>query len=221
MPLIRKKIEYLAAFMTDERFETLRRAVDNRTDYITVCLENTFHPQNASAVVRSCEAFGIQNIHVVETLVKFAPNVRIVRGTDKWVDIHNYPRTGNPSAELIANLKTQGYRIVATSPHINDTTPEEFDVAAGKFALFFGTEHAGISDDVIAGADEFIRIPMYGMVESLNISVCAAILLYNFSRRVRSDVQGWGLPDDTKDEILLRWMMESVRDSTNIMKRFK
>ncbi|MDR0955468.1 MAG: RNA methyltransferase [Rikenellaceae bacterium] len=214
-----RQIAYLKEFMTAERFEVLRRAVGLRTRYMTVCLENIFHPQNASAVVRSCEAFGIQDIHAVEVLTRFKPNVNIVRGTDKWIDIHRY-RSQDASARLIARLKGQGYRIVATSPHIEDTTPEAFDVTAGPFALFFGTEHAGISDTVRAEADEFIKIPMYGMVESLNISVCAAILLYMLSRRVHTTVDNWPLPEEDQKSILFRWMMSSVKDSRRIMERF-
>ena len=219
MEMIDSHIAYLKEFMTGERFEVLKRAVGLRTDYMTVCLENIFHPQNASAVIRSCEAFGIQDVHAVEVLTKFKPNVNIVRGTDKWVDIHRY-RSENASAELIAKLKGEGYRIVATSPHIDDTTPEAFDVTKGKFALFFGTEHAGISDTVREQADEFIKIPMYGMVESLNISVCAAILLYMLSQRVHTSVDGWALPEAQQKRILFRWMMGSVKDSKRIMGRF-
>ena len=219
MDLIDKQIAYLKEFMTEERFGVLERTVGLRTRYMTVCLENIFHPQNASAVVRSCEAFGIQDVHAVEVLTRFKPNVNIVRGTDKWVDIHRY-RSENASAGLITKLKNEGYRIVATSPHIDDTTPEAFDVTRGKFALFFGTEHAGISDDVRAQADEFIKIPMYGMVESLNISVCAAILLYMLSQRVHTVVDDWQLPGNEQKKYLFRWMMESVKDSKRIMERF-
>lgn len=215
------KIAYLAEFMTPERVEVLKNCLENRTRYMTVCMENTFHPQNASAVVRSCEAFGIQDIHAVGKLTQFSPNVRIVRGTDKWIDIHKHHQGENPTIDLIRKLKDDGYRIVATSPHKEDCTPETFDVEAGKFALFFGTEHAGISDDVIENADQFIKIPMYGFVESLNISVCAAIILYQLSEKIRnSKTVNWKIDDEEKKEILLRWMMESVKDSTNIMKRF-
>ncbi|MCD7962490.1 MAG: RNA methyltransferase [Rikenellaceae bacterium] len=215
-----RKIEYLSSFMTEERFEVLKNILNERTNYITVGLESIFHPQNASAVIRSCEAFGIQNIHATETLTKFSPNVNIVRGTDKWIDIHRY-RGDDATTELVSKLKGEGYRIVSTSPHIDDKTPEDFDVTAGKFALFFGTEHAGISKELREQSDEFIKIPMYGFVESLNISVCAAILLYNLSRRVRQEVSDWGLDENIKPELLSRWMMYSVKDSENIMKRFK
>ncbi len=219
METIDRRIAYLREFMTDERFEVLERAASLRTRYMTVCLENIFHPQNASAVIRSCEAFGIQDVHAVEVLTRFKPNVHIVRGTDKWVDIHRY-RSQNASEELIAKLKGEGYRIVATSPHPGGTTPEDFDVAAGPFALFFGTEHAGISDTVRESADQFIQIPMYGMVESLNISATAAILLYMLSQKIHTAVDGWQLPPDERKSILFRWMMQSVKDSRRIMERF-
>lgn len=211
-----ERIEYLAAFMTDERAKALADTLSHRTKYMTICMENTFHPQNASALVRNCEAFGIQNIHTVETLCKFRPNVDIVKGTDKWVDIKRHRST----TEMLAQLKSGGYRIVATTPHRDDYTPETFDVTAGRFALIFGTEHAGISDEVIASADEFIRIPMCGFVESLNVSASAAILLYMLSERLREGVDNWQLTESERAEILFRWMRSSVKDSKNILKRF-
>lgn len=214
---IKAKIEYLAEFMTPQRFGVLREALSMRTRYMTVCMENTFHPQNASALVRNCEAFGIQDIYAVETTCSFSPNVRIVRGTDKWVDIHKYESTGS----LITDLRGKGYRIVATSPHAEDFTPESFDVTAGKFALFFGTEHEGISEEVKREADQFIKIPMCGLVESLNVSASAAILIYMLSARIRSSQIEWPLPEEQSDPILLRWMMESVRESEKIMRRWK
>lgn len=119
-------IEYLSGFMLPGREKVLRETLANRTRYMTICLENTYHPQNASALVRNCEAFGIQDIHTVETVCRFTPNANIVRGTDKWVDIRKHPDT--PS--LVGDLRARGYRIVATSPHADDRTPETFDVEA-------------------------------------------------------------------------------------------
>ena len=213
-PVLRQ-IEYLSGFMLPERSETMRTTLANRTRYMTVCMENTFHPQNASALVRNCEAFGIQDIYTVEEHCRFSPNTNIVRGTDKWIDIHKYSR----STDLIADLRQKGYRIVATSPHTDDRTPESFDVTTGPFALFFGTEHAGISDEVIRNADEFIRIPMCGFVESLNVSASAAILLYLLSNRVRNAPVDWRIPETERNEILLRWMKSTVKDSGRILKR--
>ena len=142
----RERIDCLAEFMLPERYEVLRRTLDMRTNYMTVLAENMFHGQNAAALVRHCEAFGLQRMHTVETLCEFAPSAAVVRGTDRWVDIRRHAST----AEALAALRAEGYRIVATTPHREDATPETFDVTRGPFALVFGTEHAGISDEVTA-----------------------------------------------------------------------
>lgn len=186
-----------------------------RTRYMTLLAENTFHPHNASALVRHCEAFGVQAMHTVETLCEFNPSSNIVRGTDKWVDIVRHEST----AEALAALRGSGYRIVATTPHRESCTPETFDVARGPFALVFGTEHAGISDEVIAGADEFLRIPMCGMVESLNVSASAAILVYMLSERMRREVPDWQMSPLEQAATLYRWARECVRDDENVLKR--
>lgn len=138
-----------------------------------------------------------------------------MRGTDRWVDIRRHRST----AEAIAALRGEGYRIVATTPHREDTTPESFDVTRGRFALVFGTEHAGISEEVLASADEFLRIPMCGMVESLNVSASAAILIYMLSERMRRQVEGWNMTAAEQAATLYGWMCRSVKDSEEILRR--
>lgn len=209
------RIACLAECMTPERFETLQRTLGMRTRYMTVLAENMFHGQNAAALIRHCEAFGLQRMHTVETLCKFEPSAAVVRGTDRWVDVLKHAST----AEALAALKAGGYRIVATTPHREDTTPETFDVARGPFALVFGTEHAGISDEVTAAADEFLRIPMCGMVESLNVSASAAILIYLLAERMRRTVAAWRLTDAQRQEVLFRWMATSVNGAAEILNR--
>ena len=210
-----ERARYLAEFMMPERFDALCRALDSRTDYMTVMTENMFHPQNASAIVRHCEAFGIQNIHTVENLCPFNPNLNIVRGTDKWIDINRHASTG----EALHALKAQGYRIGATTPPRESCTPEAFDVGKGRFALVFGTEKQGISDEVIGSADEFLRIPMCGLVESLNVSASAAILIYILSQRMRREVADWHLTANRRAQLLYRWCRESVKDADGVLER--
>ncbi len=211
-----ERTAYMESFLTDERREVLRRTLSSRTRYMTILTENTFHPQNASALVRHCEAFGVQELHTVETRCKFNPNVNIVRGTDKWVDITRHDST----ADAIAALKGAGYRLVATTPHRESCTPETFDVERGPFCLVFGTEHAGVSDEIIEAADEYLRIPMCGMVESLNVSASAAILIYMLSQRMRlSPSIDWHLKEADEREMLFRWVMSSVRDAERILER--
>ena len=209
----RPRIAYLSQFILPERFETFRQVLSMRTRWMTVCMENTFHPQNASAIIRNCEAFGIQDIHTVETLCPFSPNTHNVKGTDKWIDLHRHADT----AGALAALRRAGYRLIATTPHSGDTSPEAFDVSQSPFVLIFGTEHAGISDEVKAAADGFIRIPMCGFVESLNVSASAAILLSQLSSRLRAGNAPWRLSDDEQAALLFRWLMESIRDSQRIL----
>ena len=209
----KERLDYMNEFITEERKEVLQRTVSQRTHYMRIMTENMFHPQNASAIMRHCEAFGIQQIHTVEDRCKFDPSVNIVRGTHKWVDVEHHENT----AEALAALKAEGYRIVATTPHRCSATPESFDVTKGKFALVFGTEHAGISDEVIEAADDFLMIPMCGMVESLNVSASAAILIYMLSERIRQTVEGWQLTDSEQLKLLTRWTMSSVRDYERIL----
>ncbi len=210
-----ERIDYLAEFMTEERRATLARTLSMRTKEMTILSENTFHSQNASALMRHCEAFGLQEMHAIEELCDFKTYADIVRGTDKWVDLKRY----NSTTEAVKALKGEGYRIVATTPHLQDSTPESFDVGAGRFALVFGTEHAGISQEIIDEADEFLQIPMCGMVESLNVSASAAILIYMLSQRLRQTTSDWAMSEDEQLEYLYRWMQSSVRDAENILKR--
>lgn len=210
-----ERVEYLAEFMLPERYATMKRVVADRTRYMTVCAENTFHPQNASALVRHCEAFGVQELHAIEFLCGFQANTHIVRGTDKWVDIMRYENT----PQAVEHLKREGYRIVAATPHTNDLTPDSFDIAKGRFCLVFGTEKQGISPEIMAVADEFVKIPMYGFVESLNVSACAAILIQGLVEKLhRSDVE-WQLSDEEQSELLYRWMRESIKDDEGILRK--
>ena len=210
-----ERIDYLSSFLLESRTDTLNRALDMRTEYITVMTENMFHAQNASAIVRHCEAFGVQNIHTVEELCPFLPTLNIALGTDKWIDINRHATT----ADAIKLLRAQGYRIIATTPHHKSCTPETFDVKKGKFALVFGTEKTGVSEEIMAEADEFLQIPMCGMVDSLNVSASAAILIYMLSQRMRLECDNWQLSEEVRARILYDWYRFAVRDSEALLER--
>lgn len=214
---LNSETEFLSQFMLQERFDVIKRVVGLRTNYITVCLENIFHGQNASAVIRSSEAFGIQNIHVIEDHCHFLPNVDIAKGSDKWLDIHRHNENG-ASLNLVKKLKADGYRIVATSPHINGFTADDYDLTKGKVALFLGTEKQGISQTIIDNADDFIRVDMHGFVESLNVSVCGAIIINSLVTRLHSSKNiDWQLTSDEQAVMLNRWMKLSVRNAEQII----
>lgn len=211
----RERIAYLATFMTEERFSLFERTLAQRTNYMTILAENTFHPHNAAALMRHCEAFGVQRMHTIETRCTFDPSQNISRGSDRWLNLVRH----NSTEEALATLKAEGYRLVATTPHRESCTPETFDVTKGKFALIFGTEHAGISDEAMAAADEYLRIPMCGMVESLNVSASAAILIYQLTGRIRAQVAGWPLSEREQTELLYDWTRLSVKDAERILQR--
>ena len=211
----RERNEYLKSFLLESRIETLNQALDMRTDYITVLTENMFHAQNASAIVRHCEAFGVQNIHTIEELCPFLPTLNIALGTDKWIGLHRHATT----TEALSSLRSEGYRIIATTPHHKSCTPETFDVTKGKFALVFGTEKTGVSEEVMAAADEFLQIPMCGMVDSLNVSASAAILIYMLSQRMRLECKDWQLDEELRTRTLYEWYRYAVRDSEALLER--
>ena len=219
--VIEEHINYLAQFMSKERIEVLRKVLEERTDYITMCLENIYHGHNASAVLRTCEAFGIQKVHVIEDLLPFEPTVGIVRGTDKWLDIENYKEDG-ATEQVITKLKSEGYRIVATSPHADGKTPDNFDITKGKVALFIGTEKYGLSKTAMDMADEYITIPMCGFVESLNLSVCSAIVLNAFRDKLtKVDKKIWALSDEDKNRLIYKWTRLSVRNADQILLKYE
>lgn len=213
---IANKIEYLQEFMLPERFEKLRSRLEHRTRYMVLCLEDIYYPHNASAVIRSAEAFGIQTIHAVQSFCKFSPSQNIVRGTDQWIELHKW----NDTPTLVEHLRNEGYRIVVTSPREGGSTPNDFDIEAGKFALFMGTEKTGISEWLMQQADHHLNIPMVGFAESLNISVSAAIVTNRLTERIRQSANiPWQLSISQRDELLCKWMRHSIKDVDNILSR--
>lgn len=214
-------LEYLSAVVTAERLALYNKIIESRTNYITVVLEDIFQAQNASAVLRTCDCLGIQNIHVIENRNRFQVDTEVSMGSSKWITLNSYRKHKNNSLDAIHSLKKKGYRIVATSPHTNDIELPDFDISKGKIALVFGSELPGISETVAREADEFLKIPMFGFTESFNISVSAAIILYHLTEKLRNSASiNWHLTEDEKVEIKLQWIKNAVKKSTLIEKRF-
>jgi tRNA (guanosine-2'-O-)-methyltransferase len=217
----KKLLEHLSSAVTEQRMALFNRVINSRTNYITVVLEDIFQPQNASAVLRSCDCLGVQTVHVIENRNRFQVDTEVAMGSSKWLSINTFNNPENNSLLAIRYLKQQGYRIVATTPHINDTELPDFDFEKGKFALVFGSELPGISDSILNEADEFLKIPMFGFTESYNISVSAAIILYSLTERIRNSKQiNWKLSEEERTEILIYWLKNSVKSSALMEKRF-
>ncbi|MFL5762778.1 MAG: TrmH family RNA methyltransferase [Bacteroidia bacterium] len=202
-------INYLTQFVSDARLAKFEQVLNFRTRHLTIALEDIYQPHNASAVLRSCDIFGIQDIHIIETKNAYTVNKDIALGSAKWLTLNKYRKAENNSLDCIQKLKAKGYRIVATTPHEKDCKLEDLSVDK-PLALFFGTELTGISDTVRAHADEFVRIPMYGFTESFNISVCAALCMHSLKEKLHTSAAGWKLQEEEKQEIMLKWLRNSI-----------
>lgn len=218
--LRRNFINYLSKLIYDRRISQIQKVLEYRTRYITVVLEDIYQSQNASAVLRTCDCLGIQDIHVIENKNKFNVNPQVVMGASKWLSIKRYKGNQDNTLNAITSLKADGYRIVATTPHTRNVSLEDFELTKGKFALFFGTEYSGISELVIKNADEFVYIPMHGFTESFNISVSAAIMLYSIVTRLRCSEINYHLEEVESELLLLSWLKASTKNCHLVEKRF-
>jgi tRNA (guanosine-2'-O-)-methyltransferase len=213
-------VEYLSDFVTEKRYEGFISVLNQRTNYITVALEDIYQSQNANAVLRTCDCFGIQNVHIIENQNQYQINPDVSLGSSKWLNLNFYNREENNTINAINTLRAQGYRIVATTPHTDDVNLEEFDLEKGKFALFFGSELPGLSNLMLDNADEYLKIPMYGFTESFNISVSAAICLHYLRLKLNNSNIEWGININEKNEILFNWLMQSIKSSDQILRDF-
>ncbi len=208
-------VSCLAPFVTEHKRQLIRQVLAERTRHITVVLEEIYQPHNASAVLRSADCFGIQDVHVVESRNRFVPNKEVDMGSRKWLTMHRY-RTGIQDA--VAVLKRKGYTIVATTPHDNAYTPTSLPLDR-PVALLFGTELEGLTPEAIRLADSTLTIPMYGFTESFNISVSVAVILSHLVERLRSQSDSWRLTVDEQEELTVEWYRNIVKQSDLIEQR--
>ncbi len=209
-------LDYLENFISPERIARFSEVLEERTKFITVALEDVFQLHNTSAVIRSCEVFGIQEAHVIEGRFEKRLDKNIAMGAQQWVDVYRYRNTKT----CIQKLRDDGYQIIATVPSISATSLEDFEIDK-KTALFFGTEKEGLSDEVLQSSDGLLRIPMFGFTESLNISVSAAILLHQLSTKLRKADLPWRLSEREKLKIRLEWTKKSIKSIDDILNRYR
>lgn len=212
-------VEYLQQFITESRQARLTEILQNRTRHVTVVLEDLFQAQNISAVLRTCDCYGVQDVHVIQHRNEFEPNKDISMGADKWLSIHEYPHSDHNVKKCIDQLHEQGYWVAATLPDEQKRTIFDLPVER-KTAFLFGTELTGLSDEAIRYADGNVLIPMYGFTESFNISNSAAIILSHFSEKMRRSEINWHLSEEEKEELYFEWLQKSVKDSETIIKHF-
>jgi tRNA (guanosine-2'-O-)-methyltransferase len=210
---------YLTRFITPERDARIKSVLDNRTRHFSVVLEDLYQTQNISAVLRTCECYGIQDVHIIEKENEFMIHKAISMGANKWLTLHNYPNEPNNVAACIRNLKADGYTIVATLPAENSTFMEDLPIDE-KTAFLFGTELTGLSDEAVKLCDKSVKIPMYGFTESFNISNSVAILVSHMVERLRHSPINWGLSTDEKADLYFEWLCNSIRFVDDIIEDF-
>lgn len=209
-------LAYLEAFITPRRQELFEKVANQRTNYVTVATQDVYQLHNTSAVIRSCDVFGVQNIHVIEENQPRRIDKEIAMGAQKWVDVNRYNSTGT----CIETLKSRGYQIVATSPHGDAELLDDFNISKPT-AIFFGTEKEGLSQEVLKAADTSLKIPMQGFTESLNISVSAAIILQALGNRLRNSNLPWRLSEEDKTALKFKWACKCIKNSEQLLNHLK
>jgi len=205
-------IQFLSGFITPERLSLFNKILSQRTNYLTVVLEDLYQTQNTSAVVRTADCFGIQNVHVIENKHAFEVNPDVVRGASNWVSVIQYNGTAMNTPEALQKLRREGYRIVVATPQDHDVDLENFDLKKGKAAIVFGCERPGLTEWAMKEADEYMKIPMVGFTESLNVSVAVAVTLHHLTDQLRNHTNiDWHLTEIEKQKILLDWLRTSIK----------
>lgn len=210
---------YLEGFVTEKRKNTFKNILLNRTRHFTVVLEDIFQQHNSSAVIRSCDVFGIQDIHIIENKYHSKVSRHVAKGSQKWLNLNNYKEDKNNTKDCLTRLKNEGYQIIATSPHNNTCTLHDLDISK-KSAFIFGVEKSGVSEEVLINSDEILTIPMVGFTESLNISVAAAIILENLTNKLRNSNYPWRLSEKEQEIIYANWLEKSIKNVDEIKNRF-
>jgi tRNA (guanosine-2'-O-)-methyltransferase len=206
--------------ITPNKINLFDRIAADRTRHLTIALENIYQEHNASAVLRTCDCFGIQDLHVIEKDNQYQIQRDIALGSGRWVDIHNFSDEFGPTETCISSLKGQGYQIVATTPHTDAYTVHDLPIDK-PLAFFFGTELKGLSEEVMQAADLQVRIPMYGFTESFNISVSVAVLLQTVRQRLEISQHKWKLTDSEQIALKIQWCEKILNGGEALSKEFR
>jgi tRNA (guanosine-2'-O-)-methyltransferase len=214
-------IDHFAQFISDHKKTFLEKVMEQRTRYITIVLEDIFQSQNASAVVRTCECMGLQDIHIIENKSPYAVNKKVIKGANKWIDLIRYKSKNINNTEIcFNNLKQRGYQILVTEPSAEGIPIDEVLVNDRPIAIVMGNELKGASKYALQHADAKVNIPMFGFTESMNISVSAAICLNTLIPKLRKSTANWQLTASEKLDLRLQWYKKMVKRSDIIEKEF-
>ncbi|MCX5747519.1 MAG: RNA methyltransferase [Proteobacteria bacterium] len=206
--------EALASMLSVERIARIDSVLDARLTSVITVVEDTYDPHNAAATIRTTEALGLGELHVIEANERFHATAGITRGSHKWIDL---VRHAEPVA-AIASLQARGFRVIATSPAATASI-DDIDVHT-PIAIAFGNEHAGLTPQAIGACDGAVRVPMYGFSESFNLSVTVALAMSRIAGRRRDVIGAVGdLPPDRRRHLRARWFALKVRGVIGVLER--
>lgn len=212
-------LQYLEGYLTNRRKNLFTKVLSERTRHFTVVLEDIYQQHNSSAVLRTCDIFGIQDVYTIENMYISNISRYVAKGSQKWLSINRFKSETNNTKLCLDTLRSNGYKIIGTTPHHNNCTLADFDISQ-KSAFVFGAEKNGISDYTKENADGFLKIPMVGFTESLNVSVAAAIILQNITTRLKNTDINWQLSEKEKANLYFNWVEKSVKNIDEIKKHY-
>jgi len=212
-------IAYLRNFISEERYSRIQEIAGKRTQHFSIVVENLYQSHNMSAILRTAECLGIQEVHLIENNFQYEICPQVALGANKWLSIHQYNQLENNTLQCLEAVKKQGYKIVATLPHENDCLLDDISIDE-KTAFVFGTELNGLTQEAIAMADGFVKIPMYGFTESYNVSVSVALTMMNVIERLRKSTINWKLSEEEYTDLVLQWIKKTIKDAERVVERF-
>ena len=210
----------LSEHLTPRKRELFDSIASLRTRHLTLVLEDVYQAHNSSAVLRSMESWGIQDIYAIENTNPFHMHRRIAKGAFDWLTIHQFHEHKNNTLACIQDLKSKGYKVVATALHENAIPLEELDITQ-KTAIVMGTELSGVSSTILEQADENVVIPMHGFTESLNVSVAASVIMQHLSNKLRKSNIPWQLTPEEQLELKIEWAKQSIHWSKHLVEMYE
>ncbi len=213
-------LHYLQQFLTPERLVRFEEVLNFRTKHITVVLENFFKPHNASAVLRSCDCFGIQEMQRIDRDRVHKINRDITRGAQKWVTTKLWQEPETCTKDCLPHLKERNYRLIATSPEPDATSLFDLDLTQ-PVAIMFGREKTGLSAEAMEAAEECVTIPMFGFTESFNVSVSVALCLNELVHRLHNSDWEWRLTEEEKEDLRLAWVRRCLPNLHTLEKHYR
>lgn len=210
-----KTFEYLKQFLTDERLRKIDHFSPESSDFVLPVMDDVYQFRNAAAIIRSVEACGFHKVVAMEEENVFDPNLTVTKGAETWVEVEKMPK----NIDSLQKIKDRGYKILAVSLEKNAVMLPDYQITE-PIALVFGTEMAGVSEEVIDFADETLAIPMFGFTRSFNVSVAAGICMYELKQKLINSNIDYKLSDEKLLKMKIRWAVNSMQSGQQIFQKY-